>query len=190
MPPTLLEIPTALHPHVLQAHVRWSQFLSLFTQSDQQMLLLGQVAPTFFRLIQDALRDDAFIALSRLTDKSQTMGKGNLSLITLVEAAEATGDKPLAANLRSLMSQLLTKVAAIRAWRDKWLAHTDLAEALATAPLPSVKVQRGDIDDAFALTRQIISLVAQHLSKNPYPYDSVYMIGDANALIAALQRPS
>jgi len=189
MPNTLEELHQGLHPHVIQAHVRWAQFTTLFTVSDERMAFIFRVAPWFFRLVQDTLRDDAFISLSRLTDKSQSAGQANLTLVSLVEAAESSGPPSLAASARPLLDQLLAQVSSIRTWRNKWLAHTDLAAALASTPLETVKVQRGDIDDAFRLTREIMGLFATHLGRTRYEYDSVIVLGDAKDLLKALGSP-
>ncbi len=177
----------ALHPHVLQLHMRWAQFLGLFTVSDERMQLLSEVAPGFFRIVQDVLRDDAFISLGRLTDKSNSFGKPNLSLVALVEAAEESGDSALATSAGNLLSALLAKVDAIRKWRDKWLAHIDLMAALAPNPLPESRVMRGEFDEALALTRQLMDLFADYFSEPRYRYQAVILPGDAEALIRVLE---
>ena len=189
MPSSLRDLLKGLHPQVLQAHVRWAQFLALFTASDDRMQFIYRVAPWFFRLVQDTFRDDAFITLSRLTDRSRTSGRTNLTLVSLVEAAEASGQAAIAAPARELLDKLLNQVESIRKWRDKWIAHTDLAEALSATPLPAAKVQRGDIDEAFRLTREIMALIASHLGQPRYHYESVIVIGGAEALLKALGSP-
>jgi hypothetical protein len=186
---TLAELYKGLHPQVLQAHVRWAQFLALFTVSDDRTQFIFRVAPWFFRLVQDTFRDDAFISLSRLTDRSQTAGKANLTLESLVDAAEASGQSALASAARALLAQLLVQVESIRIWRNKWLGHTDLAAGLASPPLPTAKVQRGDIDEALRLTREIMGLFAAHQGQLRYGYDSVIVIGDAKDLLKALGSP-
>ena len=187
MSPTTLEVFEALHKQVFQIHVRWAQFLALFTVSDDRMRFLSAVAPGFFRLLHDTLRDDAFISLGRLTDRSQTMGRDNLTLLTLVEAAEASGDASLSTPARSLLDQLLAAVPSIRTWRNQWLAHTDLQSALSPTPLPGVRVQRGDIDEALRFVREIMALFSRHFSREPYDYQTVVVIGDAEALVRVLQ---
>lgn len=186
---SIAELHEGLHPQVLQAHVRWAQFLTLFTASDDRMAFVFKVAPGFFRLVQDTFRDDAFIALSRLTDRSQSAGQANLTLFSLVEAAEAAGLSALAASARALLDQLLDRVASLRVWRNKWLAHTDLAAALASKPLETTRVQRGDIDEALRLTREVMALFATHLGQHEYGYGSVVVFGDAKDLLKALGSP-
>ena len=111
---SMLEVYKALHPHVLQLHIRWSQFRFLFTVSDQRMTVLTNIAPGFFDIIRAVLRDDAFISLGRLTDRSSTLGRNNLSIITLVELAEDSDNLELSATARSLLIQLLERVENIR----------------------------------------------------------------------------
>ena len=70
----MLEAYKAIRPQVLQLHMRWAQFGFLFTVSDRRMIVLSNIAPGFFEIIKQVLRDDAFFALSRLTDNSNTSG--------------------------------------------------------------------------------------------------------------------
>jgi hypothetical protein len=184
----LISMYRALHPHILIAHMRWKQYLILFSVSDERMQLLADSARGFFRIIQDVLRDNAFISLSRLTDKSLTAGKENLSFFALVEAAEMSGNIALATSAKSILNQLLERVESIRAWRNQWLAHLDLTEALASTPLPSHKVKRGDVDKALELTRQFMDLFADHLNQPRHDYQSFIIPGDAEALVKILEE--
>jgi hypothetical protein len=106
----MIETYNALYPHVLQLHVRWAQFRLLFTVNDKRMTVLSNAAPGFFAIIRDVLRDDAFISLSRLTDKSSTFGKNNLTLVTLVELAEKSDNHELASSTRSILGLLQERV--------------------------------------------------------------------------------
>ena len=184
---TMLEIYNALYPQVLQLHIRWAQFRFLFTVSDERMTVLMNVAPGFFTIIKDVLRDDAIIALSRLTDKSSTSNKYNLSITTLVELAEISDHSELAISARKLLDQLVKRVENIRSWRDKWIAHTDLEQALSKQPLPNKKIQRRDIDEALRLIRELMNLFANHLSQPSVAYDLPIITGDADVLARILE---
>ncbi len=183
----MLEVHKALRTQVLQLQIRWAQFTFLFTVSDKRMVVLSNVAPGFFEIIKEVLRDDAFIALSRLTDKSSTFGHQNLSLVTLVELAEASGNTELATKASSLLDALRARVEAIRAWRDKWLAHTDLAEAKLDKPLEHAKVQRGHVDEAITLVLQLMRLFAEHLGEVPLGSELPIVVGDADVLARFLE---
>ena len=186
MTPSLDNLLDGIHPHVLQLNVRWTQYRILFTVSDARMRSLSGTANGFFRLVHDTLRDDAFVTLSRLTDKSHTFTQANLSLQTLVEALEASAPPAAAKQARGALNKLLTKVDAIRVWRNKWIDHIDQATALASSPLPSAPVARGDIDEAIELVNSVMTAVRAHLGRGPYDYQSVIVFGDANSLLKAL----
>lgn len=186
----MFEVYKALHPQVLQLHIRWAQFRYLFTVSDKRMTVLTGLAPGFFAIIRDVLRDDAFISISRLTDRSSTRGKSNLSIVTLVELAEKSDNTELSSVARKLLDQLLARVENIRQWRDKWLAHTDFDQSILEQPLPSTKVKRGDIDEALRLIREIMHLFAAHLSQEPAQYDMPIVPGDAEVLARLLEGMS
>jgi len=151
------------------------------------MTVLSNLAPGFFAITRDVLRDDAFISISRLTDRSKTLGKSNLSIVTLVELAEKSDNRELASAARALLDQLLARVENIRQWRDKWLAHTDFEQSALEQPLPNTKVKRGDIDEALRLVREIMRLFAVHLSQNPVEYDMPIVPGDADVLARLLE---
>ena len=178
----------AIQRQVIRPHARWNQFLELFTISDSQMALLSKTAPGFFGIVRDVIRDDAFITLSRLTDKATTSGQENLTLVALVELIEAEVGGSIASNARTLLNDLLAKVSGIRLWRNKVIAHIDLQRALQYDPDPLAKVQRGDIDDAFRLIRQILNEVAAHLGEPETYYEGVVVAGNAKSLVYALQR--
>jgi hypothetical protein len=151
------------------------------------MVALSNTAPGFFAIIRDVLRDDAFISLSRLTDQSSTLGKGNLSLVTLAELAEDADDLELAEAARNILNQLLERVKVIRQWRNKWLAHTDFEQAMLEKPLPNTKVPRGDVDEALRLTREFMHLFADYLSQEMVDYDLPIVPGDADVLAQLLE---
>jgi hypothetical protein len=177
----------AIQRQVIRPHARWNQFLELFTVSDSQMVLLSTTAPGFFGIVRDVIRDDAFITLSRPTDNATTSGQENLTLVALVEIIEAEVGGGLAQTTRTLLNDLLAKVSGIRLWRNKVIAHIDLQRALQYDPEPLTKVQRGDIDEAFRLIRQILNEVAAGLGEPETFYEGVVVAGDARSLVQALQ---
>jgi len=183
----MIETYNALFPHVLQLRVRWAQFRFLFTVSDKRMTVLLNVAPGFFAIIRDVLRDDAFISLSRLTEKSSTFGKNNLTLVTLVELAEKTDYVELASSARPLLDQLQERVSNMRKWRDKWLAHTDFEQAILEKPLPNIGVQRGHVDEAIRLVTALMNLFANQLSQKVFSDDWPIVPGDAEVLARLLE---
>ncbi len=183
----MLEIYNTLRPHVLQLHIRWAQFRLLFTISDKRMTVLSNVAPGFFAIIRDVLRDDAFISLSRLTDKSRTFGKSNLTLVALVELAEKSNHNELASTARSILEKFQDRVNNMRQWRDKWLAHTDFNQAILERPLPDIGVQRGHVDEAIHLTIELMNLFADHLLQNQLDKDLPIVVGDAEVLAQLLE---
>jgi hypothetical protein len=151
------------------------------------MTVLSNAAPGFFAIVRDVIRDDAFISLSRLTDQPRISGKENLSMITLVELAKDSGNLSLSSAAQLLLSQLLEHVDDIREWRNKWLAHTDLSQALLERPLPNTQVQRGEIDEALRLIRELMNLFVDHLSQERVIYELPIVPGDADVLARLLE---
>jgi hypothetical protein len=152
------------------------------------MEMLSRVAPGFFRIVQDVIRDDMFIALSRLTDKSKTGGQENLTLVSMVELIERTESGEFVSEVRTILDQLLMKVDSMRSWRNKWLAHLDFDKAIESKLEELPRVLRGDIDEALRLTCELMNAVAGYLDRPINSYDDVILPGDADALISALER--
>jgi len=176
-----------LHREILQAHARWKVFRQLFTTSDARMRLLNETAPGFFAIVKDVIRDDAFVALSRLTDKSQTAGKKTLSLYRLVDSLESHCDAGFVSDAQNRLAELATLVKEIRNWRHRKLAHIDLATALEYRPQPLGPVTRGTIDDALAKAAELMNSILGYYKIAPILYDAVYFAGDADVLLSRLE---
>jgi hypothetical protein len=59
----------ALYNKRVLLHVKWRQYLELFGTKPERLDLLNRSAPGFFRIVQDTFLDDAFLHLSRSTEK-------------------------------------------------------------------------------------------------------------------------
>jgi len=151
------------------------------------MAILSDVAPGFFAIVRDVFRDDAFMGLARLTDKTKTFGNSNLSLATLVELAESSENRELATTAKRLFDQLYEQVRPIREWRDKWLAHTDYDQALLVKPLPEYPVQRGQLDRSIGLAIEFMNLFAKYLDQPFISVDLPIVVGDADVLARSLE---
>ena len=183
----LVKVHTALRPHVLQLHIRWAQFRFLFTVSDRRMTILSDTAPGFFAILRDVLRDDAFMSISRLTDKANTRTGDNLTLASLIEIAEKSGIEELMVTARPLFEKICELAQNMRKWRNKWLAHTDYKQALLEKPLPEYSVQRGQVDSAISMIIELMNLFAKQLQQPLLGEALPIVVGDADVLARILE---
>jgi hypothetical protein len=130
--------------------------------------VLNTVASNFFYLLEQLLFQDAMLHLCRLTDPAQTRVKGSpAETLTVHRLADVISDPTLKAAVASAADQARGKCEFARQWRDKWLAHTDLAvnqRGWASA-LPSVTAKH--IEDAIDSLSTTLNLIEGYYSHPP-----------------------
>jgi AbiU2 len=83
--------------------------------------------------VQDSLWEDTLLHLSRITDRPETGGRENL---TIQRLPGLVTDTALATELRTLVEQAVTRSAFARKWRNRRIAHSDLALAIKEGAMP------------------------------------------------------
>jgi AbiU2 len=191
MPPAVHEIFQLLHNQVSLLHSNWRIFRQLFGTDEDRIRLLNRFAGVVFGTFQRVLYDGTILALGRLTDPAITMGRENLSLARLLEAVKAEGHAPLAAQMRCELDKLAANCAAMRALRNKRIAHSDLDTYLSPAngddrlPGPS----RADIEGALDGVRRLMNAVSLHYDSSQIAYEHLIVpLGvDGDALVGHLE---
>lgn len=149
--------------------------------------LTEETAPGFFGVVGDALQDQMVLALARLLDPSSDGVNYNVSTRQLVAALEATAiSADLRAEYRRELAALDREFATLRSWRDKVIAHADLAEAFNSAlDTVSIAVVRGIRDRLSLLVMDIARRVAPALSTDPR---LILLEGPAGRLFDLLEK--
>jgi hypothetical protein len=134
-------------------HVKWGDYTALFDKV-KRVELLNQVACAYFARLQDIYVHDTFLHISRLTDEPKKRGYRHLTISGLVGMIKVP---ELRRKLRPMVADMNRKAKALRAWRDRRIAHTEyeLALGLATEPLPPT---------TRAMTREGIEAIAAVLN--------------------------
>ncbi len=137
MGPELGIIYNALRNEVAWVHAKWNQYQQLYARSPDRIALLNQVARHFFGVLQDVFLEDILLHLARLTDQPKVSGKDTLTLRRLPAVISGT---QLKADVTNLLDTALNACKSIREWRNRRLAHRDLALVMAmpTDPLPGI----------------------------------------------------
>jgi hypothetical protein len=183
------EVFGAIDHAVSWLHAVWRTFHQLFFDKET-VDLLNRAAPAAARIIQDALIDDVLLSLSRLTDPAVS-GKGskqlrpNLTLEQLRPLAEATGSSKVSEHLDKALKELQDSCWALRAHRNKRIAHSDLGVALEKDILPFFSWQ--GIEHALATLRDAMNAINVHYRLGPTIYEKVATQGDGDALLGVLR---
>ncbi len=174
-----------LKSEVVSLHARWKVFRQLFAGSARRIDLLNACARTFFYLVQETLWADVQISLSKLTDPT----RGTLSLQHLQKRLAGEGDAQLAKKLGDILDALLTACEPFHRWRNKRLAHLDLATALNQQAHTLAGVSREMIEQALHLVREYMNGIERHYHDAEIGYEHFIMAGhDGDALVHILSE--
>jgi len=186
----LRKIFDALRNDVTDLHLRWEIFTQLFCGPRENVDLMNESGSNVFYLLQALIVDDVALRLSKYTDPAAQRAFENLSVRRLLdEVAKST--RPMAKEEPDrLLSTLDGAVAKFRTWRNKRIAHADLAHALKIdgATLPGITV--GEINEALAALRELLNAIELHFDSSQTAYEMVILDygSDGNKLVSVLKK--
>lgn len=175
----------ALSRQVLDLHVRWNQYIALYSgdEVDTKMAIMNAVAPTFFFWDREAWLDGIFQAISRLMDKSLVTKKQTLGFNAIVEKL----DEPLKTNLQPLMKDIiLIYQRGIQQWRNKRLSHSDRDYHLGLTRLPDVPIN--DVKELVLKFEQLINTISLELYDETGAYFEIEVQNGAEKLLSVLKQ--
>ncbi len=179
--PTLGPIYHELSNQVAWLHAKWNQYRKLYAQSPDRIEALNAVAGHLFGMLQQMMFENVLLDLGRLTDHPEMGKKSNLTLLRL---PNAIADSTLAAEVQGLVEAALVACKEARAWRNRRIAHRDLALAIATAADPLPDVSRAYVESALASVRAVLHAIERrHFdSETAYAY-FLAQGGEADSLV-------
>ena len=149
----------ALKHHITELHAEWKTLQELFGVSEEQSDLLNKSAGGFFNTVYDTLIRDILLGVARLTDPLSTAGKDNLVLERLTLLPEVAADANLLAKVKTQLLTVKDHAAPIRDYRNKYLAHLDLAASLGLGPDVLPGIRRETIDAVLQSTADLFNIV-------------------------------
>jgi len=170
----------ALENEVTWLHAKWQEYRKLYAKSEQRVNLLNDSAAFFFRVVHEVLWDNILLHIARLTDPP-TQGKFENS--TLLCLPETVSDRGLADELRRLVQTALGRSQFAREWRNKRLAHQDLALAIDNKVEPLPSVSRQHVEDALDSFRMIMNKLHAFYLEEEVLFESVITRLNADTLI-------
>ena len=177
---------SALWQELAIGYVYWLEYVDLFGTKSSRIEMLNQVAPMFFRMIQDELWGMTLLNLARMTDPAFSgKDKPNLSIQALPLVIRDAGLKSTVAKLVDHASKA-TEFA--RDWRNRLIAHRDLGIALNTATAPLKDASRAQVNDALASLAAVLNALASHFLKSETRFDMTPRHNGAEELLYLLDE--
>lgn len=155
---------------------KWDFYLELY-DNQENTALLSELASWSFNLIEEALRNDMTIAISRLSDPSTTRRViENLSLATLVERCS---DIP---GIDKRLDDFQAACQPISSWRNKHVGHNDLNTKIYPREYPLPGINKRHVDEIIYRASEILKVVAiQYTNSELYFHSESY--GGAKDLV-------
>jgi HEPN superfamily AbiU2-like protein len=172
-----------LRNETVMLHWKWGEFVALFGTKPERIELLNEAAGAFFWVVQDTLWADVLLRIARLTDPSQSARKDNLTLARLTALVAA----PLGVEVERLFQECVATSAFARDWRNRRIAHSDLALALEQqSATPLATASRKAVNDALAAFVALLNSVQVHYLRSEAMYE-LHTHGDAVSLLYVLR---
>lgn len=176
----------ALTKEVSWLHAKWNEYRQLFGHSSDRVAILREVAGFCFGVIQRAIFEDVLIHVARLTDRPETCGKENLTLQLLPKLIT---DTTLAKEVDGLLTIALSASESARIWRNRRLAHKDLALSLVDSADPLPGISRADVEITLRTIRAVLNRMETHYWASETAYEHfITGGGDADCLMHYLQK--
>ena len=182
--PTLGPTFHALYEEVTSLHMKWGEFKKLYGHSREEIDLLNQIAPFFFRVVQDIMWDDIVLHIARLADPPVSSGKFHLTLRNL---PPLISDRCLAAKVDRLVQDALSKSAFARQLRNRRLAHRELELALDPNAVSPLGGNRKQVEDALAAVGSVMNAIYFHYLKSTVAFDYFVANQEAETLLYHLK---
>jgi AbiU2 len=160
---------SVLWQEVASIHHNWTEFVELFHSNSKRKELMRRAALGFFEMVGDSLREGVLLHIGRLTDRSVSMGKANLTIQNLPDLVD---DADVKKRVSELVRVTLEKTEFARDWRNRWIAHQDLKLALGEGtvdPLPTA--QREQVDEALKAIVDVMNEVDIYFTGSETRYD-------------------
>jgi hypothetical protein len=169
-----------LYQDVAALHSKWIFYVELFS-SEENTGLMSELARSSFHIIEESLRSDMTISICRLRDQVEYGRHRRLSLRTLVQHCGGIG------NVDELLRDFLEACEPVHQYRNRRIAHNDLATTIEPHDNPLPGIGRGQIDRILELASAILNTIYQNYVDSELAFAHPMLIGGADALIHYLK---
>ncbi|NPA71218.1 MAG: hypothetical protein GXO35_00185 [Gammaproteobacteria bacterium] len=166
---------------------KWQEFIQLFGSDPADVEVLNQVAPAFFRMIQDMWWRDVVLHIARLTDPPASGRKGKMNF-TLMRLPLLIDEPTLNNQVTKELENLKIKVKRFRDWRNRRIAHRDLDLVFGgeTSSLPSVGRQH--LEEVLRAIMLVMNLIEEKYVGASTRFDVVASHSGARSMLFYLKK--
>jgi hypothetical protein len=158
----------ALWQEVAWLYAGWLEYVELYGAAASRVELLNQAAPRFFRMVQDSLWEGTILSIARLTDPPKSMGKENLT----IQALPAVIDDPSTrAAVARLVDQAVAAADFCRDWRNRHIAHRDLALAIQQGARPLQEATRQKVRESLEAIAAVLNSISVYYTDAEVRFD-------------------
>jgi hypothetical protein len=136
-------------------HMRWEEYVEMFGKTQAEFDVMNEVAPGFFKSVQDMSWESIVLHLCRFTDPAISNYRRTLSLAGLL-AMPASKKVP---GLGKLVEDAREKAKFAQDWRNRSIAHRDLEFALNRQAKPLAAASRMHVREALAAIVNVLSAI-------------------------------
>jgi len=140
---------------------KWLEFRELFAKGPARIELLNTVASNFFCFLNKLLFEDGMLHLCRLTDPPGKARQENLTVCRLAYLITEPKSK-FPKQVRQGVDEAVAKCEFARRWRNKRLAHSDLASLRGKSVSPFPEVTAKNIEEAVNSIDKLLASVERH----------------------------
>lgn len=182
LPDSIREIFMHLCQDVASLYYKWDFYLELFGEPEDAQLL-SQMAGSAFQIIEESVRKDMAMAISRLNDPVATFGTHeNISLANLV------GRCPDVPGIDKMLLDFHAACEPLTKYRDKMVGHNDLKSRIEPHENPLPGIARSDIDTILKRSAELLNAVGRHYGDPSFVFDMMSPLGGASSLLSCLRR--
>jgi AbiU2 len=161
----------AIWREVAWLYHRWQEFHDLYASKTARVDLLNKAAPAFFRTVQDVLFEAIVLNIALLTDPPESVGKRNLTIQRLPLLIQ---DEETSREVKERVRETLEAAEFCRDWRNRRLAHRDLALALEEEPVAPLQLANvAKVLAALGALSATLNVVSEHYLQSTIHFDWV-----------------
>ena len=161
---------SALWQEVAWLYLKWGEYDELFGKKPSRIQLLNNAAPLFFRVVENVLWEDTLLHIARLTDPAQSPGKGKKTNLT-IKALPDLVDAGIKKSIAGFVDVSVQRAEFCRDWRNRHIAHRDLALALDGSVNPLKPANRKKVRGALEAIVDVLNAISQHYIKSQTKFD-------------------
>ncbi len=144
----------------------WHEYTELFA-TESRLDIANNSAPFFFSIVQQNLWESVLLGISRLAGPKDTYRKQNLSLSRLVEMIDRTEVK---VDAKARLQQLVDVSFFAKDWRDRHIAHRDLALSLGDRSKPLASATKAQVDVCLSQAGDLLNAVSLSYTQTETAY--------------------